>query len=150
MTPRQTIRYNRVSEVTISILCGWAVFGITLMVAGFFEWSPVGVLKFMPNWFDFLLGATIGGGSVLTLSGAIPQHSWESDRWARESSGLFLTAVGWLVLTIAALVVSPSSALLWIFGVTFIVASLWRGIRVWSLSVYTRRVKSKIEAGEEV
>ena len=150
MTPRQTIHYNRVSEVTISILCGWAVFGITLMIAGFFEWSPVGVLKFMPNWFDFLLGAVIGGGSVLTLSGVPPQHSWESDRWARESSGLFLTAVGWLVLTIAALVVSPSSALLWIFGVTFIVASLWRGIRVWSLSVYTRRVKSKIEAGEEV
>ena len=148
MTPHQPIHYNRVPEVTISILCGWAVFGITLMVAGFFEWSPVAVL--MPNWFDFMLGATIGGGSVLTLSGALPQHSWESDRWARESSGLFLTAVGWLVLTIAALVVSPSSALLWIFGVTFIGASLWRGIRVWSLSVYTRRVKSKIEAGEEV
>lgn len=150
MTPRQPIHYNRVSEVTISILCGWAVFGITLMIAGFFEWSPVAVLHFMPDWFDFLLGATIGGGSVLALSGALQQYSWESDRWARESSGLFLTAVGWLVLTIAALVVSPSSALAWIFGVTFVVASLWRGIRVWSLSVYTRRIKSKIEAGEEV
>ena len=150
MTPRQPIHYNRVSEITISILCGWAVFGVTLMIAGFFEWSPVAVLNPMPNWFDFMLGATIGGGSVLTLSGALPQHSWESDRWARESSGLFLTAVGWLVLTIAALVVSPSSALLWIFGVTFVGASLWRGTRVWSLSVYTRRIKSKIEAGEEV
>ena len=150
MASRQPIHYNRVSEVAITILCGWAVFGVTLMIAGFFEWSPVGVLQPMPNWFDFLPGATIGGGSVLTLSGALPQHSWESDRWARESSGLFLTAVGWLVLTIAALVVSPSSALLWIFGVTFIGASLWRGIRVWSLSVYTRRIKSKIEAGEEV
>ena len=150
MTPRQPIHYNRVSEVTISVLCGWAVFGATLMIAGFFEWPPVGVLQPMPNWFDFLLGATIGGGSVLTLSGALPQHSWESDRWARESSGLFLTAVGWSVLTIATLVVSPSSALVWIFGATFVGASLWRGTRVWSLSVYTRRIKSKIEAGEEV
>ena len=150
MTTRQPIHYNRVSEVTISILCGWAVFGITLMIAGFFEWSPVTVLNPMPDWFDFLLGATIGGGSVLTLSGALPQHSLESDRWARESAGLLLTAVGWLVLTIVALAVTPSSVPVWIFGITFVGASLWRGTRVWSLSVYTRRIKSKIEAGEEV
>ena len=143
------IRYNRMSEVTLSLLCGWAVFGITLMVAGFFEWSPVGVLQFMPNWFDFLLGATIGGGAVLTLSGVLRQHSWESDRWAWESAGLLLSAVGWLVLTIVALVMSSSSVLAWIFGVTFVVASLWRGTRVWLLSVYTRRIKSKIEAGED-
>ena len=150
MASRQPIHYNRVSEVAITILCGWAVFGVTLMITGFFDWFPVTVLHLMPNWFDFLLGAAIGGGSVLALSGALPQHSWESDRWAQESSGLLLTAVGWLVLTIAALGVSPSSVLVWIFGVTFVGASLWRGTRVWSLSIYTRRIKSKIEAGEEV
>lgn len=149
MAPRQPIRYNHVSEVTISILCGWAVFGVTLMITGFFDWSPVAVHNPMPNWFDFLLGATIGGGSVLALFGTIPRHSLESDRWALESAGLFLTAIGWLVLTIAALLVTPYSAPVWIFGATFVWASLWRGTRVWALSAYTRRVKAKIEAGEE-
>lgn len=144
------LHYRRISEISITMMVGWIGIGTMLVAAGFTTWSPSIVLRVMPNWFEMVLGLTIGGGSALALWGLFsPGPKLESNRWAYEITGLIISGVGWTVFTLASLLLDPAVSLLWWAGGMFAVGSIWRASRVGAWARHTRSMKKLIDEEDE-
>ena len=134
-------RYVRVSEFTATVLVMWVIYGLVLLVGGFFpDWPPSASLGQLPAFLEWGVGGAIFLGGVLTLLGAIPAHKLESKRWELEIPGLLVGGVGWLCLAIAALLIAPALPLVYIVSGHLTVAAFWRAWRVSLVAMNTRKI----------
>lgn len=141
---------SRVSEFTFTVLSSWTLFGVVVLAAGFTDdWSPGQALIHLPTWLEFLIGAFITAGGVLSVAAFGPYHHFVSDRWQLEITGLILGGSGWFAFAVSALVLNPAQPLAYLTGFTMVVGATWRLRRTLLTASRTRKVKTVLDEEDE-